>query len=50
MEAGRSVWLAAQEHAGENVGETDTHVIFVELKEPAPAGGNGGPALGPTER
>lgn len=25
-------WLSAQTHAGENIGETDTHVIFVELK------------------
>ncbi len=25
-------WLPAQTHAGENIGETDTHVIFVELK------------------
>lgn len=27
-------WLSAQEHIGENTGSTDTHVIFVELKEP----------------
>ena len=26
-------WLPAQEHAGENIGDTETHVIFVELKE-----------------
>ena len=25
-------WLAAQTHAGENIGDTETHVIFVELK------------------
>lgn len=31
-------WLDAQEHSGHNVGETDTHVIFVELKEPTAAG------------
>lgn len=30
-------WLPAQEHAGENIGETETHVIFVELKEPSAA-------------
>jgi hypothetical protein len=30
-------WLDAQEHAGVNIGETPTHSIFVELKEPAPA-------------
>jgi hypothetical protein len=27
-------WLPAQQHHGENIGETPTHVIFVELKEP----------------
>lgn len=25
-------WLPAQEHSGENIGDTETHVIFVELK------------------
>ena len=30
--AGTSGWLPAQIHAGENIGLTDTHVIFVELK------------------
>lgn len=25
-------WLDAQEHVGENVGDTPTHVVFVELK------------------
>lgn len=30
--AGTTGWLAAQKHAGENIGDTDTHVIFVELK------------------
>lgn len=30
--AGTTGWLAAQRHAGENIGNTDTHVIFVELK------------------
>jgi hypothetical protein len=40
-------WLPAQEHAGENIGDTETRVIFVELKEP-PAGDPGeGPRLGP---
>ena len=40
-------WLPAQEHSGENIGDTETHVIFVELKG---AGGTGRPndaALGP---
>ena len=35
--AGVVRWLDAQEHAGENIGDTDTRVIFVELKEPRPA-------------
>jgi hypothetical protein len=25
-------WLGTQSHAGENIGDTETHVIFVELK------------------
>lgn len=36
LSAGITRWLAAQEHSGENIGDTDTHVVFVELKEPAP--------------
>jgi beta-alanine degradation protein BauB len=36
LEAGAVRWLGAQEHRGENVGESETHVYFVELKEPAP--------------
>lgn len=28
-------WLGAQEHAGTNIGDTPTHTIFVELKEPS---------------
>jgi len=55
MEAGTSGWLPAQEHHGENIGETPTHVIFVELKEelsdsPAAVRGAGEPGpLGPTD-
>lgn len=49
LEAGRAAWLAAQEHSGENIGETETHVLFVELKEPAPASRAGAEAeLGPS--
>ena len=33
-------WLDAQEHSGMNIGDTDTHSIFVELKEPAPGHGS----------
>ena len=40
-------WLDAQEHSGTNTGQTDTHTVFVELKEPAPTAV--GPArLGPS--
>ena len=43
-------WLPAQEHAGENIGDTETHAIFVELKEPRAGSGSGsGPALGPRD-
>ena len=35
MPAGFVGWLPAQEHAGENIGDTDTHVVFVELKDGA---------------
>jgi quercetin dioxygenase-like cupin family protein len=45
--AGGAHWLPAQEHAGENIGDTATHVIFVELKEPAPTGGSDS-AIGPS--
>jgi quercetin dioxygenase-like cupin family protein len=48
LEAGRVVWVVAQEHQGENIGTTDTHTIFVELKEPPPAAGSRAPTqLGP---
>ncbi|MDQ2747996.1 MAG: cytoplasmic protein [Actinomycetota bacterium] len=42
-------WLDAQEHSGHNIGETETHVIFVELKEPPPgaAPNSDTSALGP---
>ena len=33
MDAGCAHWLSAQTHAGENIGSTLTHVLFVELKE-----------------
>jgi hypothetical protein len=25
-------WVPAQSHVGENIGDTDTHALFVELK------------------
>ncbi|HEY7045057.1 MAG TPA: hypothetical protein VH419_15410 [Nocardioidaceae bacterium] len=33
LEAGSVGWLPAQQHHGENIGDTPTHVLFVELKE-----------------
>lgn len=33
MPAGLTGWLPAQRHSGCNVGDTDTHVVFVELKD-----------------
>lgn len=29
-------WVAAQEHVGENIGDTDSHAIFIELKDSGP--------------
>lgn len=45
--AGAVGWVPAQEHHGENIGETPTHVIFVELKEPGTTTDSGsvGPQL-----
>jgi hypothetical protein len=45
MPAGMTGWLPAQRHSGENIGDTDTHVLFVELKEGAT--GTSGSSLGP---
>jgi hypothetical protein len=39
INAGSVRWLDAQEHSGLNIGDTITHVIFVELKDPNPANG-----------
>jgi hypothetical protein len=41
-------WLDAQTHSGHNTGDTPTHVLFVELKEPAPA--EHVESLGPSRR
>ncbi len=45
LEAGRAHWVPAQQHYGHNIGDTETHSIFVELKEPVAEGGPG--RLGP---
>ncbi|GIH03938.1 hypothetical protein Rhe02_20050 [Rhizocola hellebori] len=34
---GQVRWVGAQDHMGHNIGTTDTHAIFVELKEPGPS-------------
>ncbi|MDG6108608.1 cupin domain-containing protein [Dactylosporangium aurantiacum] len=47
LPAGQARWVGAQEHAGENIGTTDTHSIFIELKEPAPSPTAAAP-LGPS--
>ena len=44
LESGSVGWLPAQEHHGENVGDTPTHVLFVELKGTEPE------AMGPEAR
>jgi quercetin dioxygenase-like cupin family protein len=33
VKAGQALWSPAQVHIGENIGTTDSHVVFVELKE-----------------
>jgi hypothetical protein len=38
LDEGTVRWLDAQEHAGVNIGDTETRAIFVELKEPRPDG------------
>ncbi|GAA2673007.1 hypothetical protein GCM10010412_053260 [Nonomuraea recticatena] len=49
LPAGQVRWLDAQEHSGENIGDTETHSIFIELKEPGPAKeGGAGDLLGPS--
>jgi len=46
MPAGLTGWLPGQQHCGENIGTTATHVIFVELKGSAAESSADG-ALGP---
>jgi beta-alanine degradation protein BauB len=49
LPAGQVRWVGAQTHAGENIGASESHCIFVELKEPPSAGARAGdPPLGPT--
>lgn len=48
LEAGQVRWLDAQEHQGRNVGQTATHSVFIELKEPRPGAPRADAALGPS--
>jgi hypothetical protein len=52
LTAGKVGWLSAQQHHAQNIGSTETHVIFVELKEGASARASApasapGSAIGP---
>lgn len=46
--AGTPMWLPAQEHLGENIGDSPSHALFVELKEPAATSGALEGSLGPS--
>jgi hypothetical protein len=48
LAAGEVRWLDAQIHSGENIGQTPSRVLFVELKEPGSAGVGRGDSLGPS--
>jgi len=50
LTAGRATWMPAQSHAGENVGTTPSHSIFVELKEPGSSASMGSPPRSRTDR
>lgn len=45
--AGTTAWLPAQQHAGHNIGDTDTHVIFIELKDTPTGPATDPEAIGP---
>ena len=45
LEPGQAVWIPAQTHAGENIGTTESHSMFIELKEPGQSSSQA--ALGP---
>jgi hypothetical protein len=47
--SGTASWLPAQQHRGENIGDTETHAVFVELKEPAPGVGTPSGRIGPAD-
>jgi len=47
MPEGLIGWLPAQQHHGENIGDTATRAIFVELKTAGAPVSSAGRALGP---
>jgi beta-alanine degradation protein BauB len=47
LAAGEVRWLDAQIHSGENIGDSPTHVLFVELKDQPARGGDAAATLGP---
>src|SRR5512139_2424512 len=47
LQSGTVSWLPAQQHHGENIGDSETHVLFVELKEPDPGAPNAERRIGP---
>ncbi|NQX10275.1 cytoplasmic protein [Microbacteriaceae bacterium VKM Ac-2855] len=47
LPAGAAVWLDAQQHTGQNTGDTPTHTILIELK--GAGAGSVSDALGPED-
>ena len=47
LSAGLANWLPAQQHSGENIGDSETHVLFVELKGPSAADAGPTGQIGP---
>ncbi len=48
LSEGQTLGIDAQTHSGENIGDTPSHTLFVELKESTKSVRSG--ALGPSER
>ncbi len=49
LEAGTVRWLDAQAHAGENIGDSESHSFFVELKESPRGPSRASEPLGPAD-
>lgn len=50
LAAHQAMWLSAQTHAGENIGDSNTHTFFIELKETTSRTEKAGePVLGPQD-